>query len=240
MRFESYLAEVERRLTVPYPERRDLVLELGEHLESLYEEYLSGGMAPERARAKAIATLDLDGEFRSSIDLVHRTLVARVLDLLPRRLAMSLEAAGIGLIGAVMVSVVAREALMIDFILNGGIFMIPINLAGIAIVVIAIERIYSLFIKRDHGEGNLSRRLTSLKFLGLGCTLIGLLGTLMGLYQAFTVVGDRIGVDISMVEVARIALTTSIWGMTLSLIALVAYSTIRLKVEGIRRMQAGA
>lgn len=64
--------------------------------------------------------------------------------------------------------------------------MIPINLAGIAVVLLGLERMYSLFIKKDHSESNLRKRLLSMSFLAVVCALTGVVGTLVGLYEAFS------------------------------------------------------
>ena len=125
---------------------------------------------------------------------------------------------------------------MIAFMLDGGLFMIPINLAGLAILLLGLERLYSLFIKKDHAQANLGRRLLSLRFLGLLTGLTGVIGTAMGLFQAFSA-RDRIPEPFPIYEVCRIALSTTIWGLTLSLVALIIYYVVKAKAERIREMR---
>ena len=114
--------------------------------------------------------------------------------------------------------------------------MIPINLAGIAIVVLTIERIWSLFVKKDHAEANLDKRLLSLGFLAVACALTGVLGTAMGFFQAFAV-ADRLPQPFPIFEVGRIALTTTILGLTLSLVAVTVRFAVQAKVSRIRALQ---
>lgn len=130
---------------------------------------------------------------------------------------------------------------MIEFIASGGFFMIPINLAGIAVLFLGIERIYSLFIKKDHSAGNVRRRLLSLSFLAVVCALTGWVGTLVGFYEAFSAaeqIAARFGGAFPIYEVSRIALTTSIWGMTLALVAVLFRYVIEAKASRIDEMRS--
>ncbi|MBN1946605.1 MAG: MotA/TolQ/ExbB proton channel family protein [Bradymonadales bacterium] len=239
MSFESYLKRLELRLEVPYPERRELIDEMDAHLSALYQELCDQGLSPEDAEAAALERMAADETFIESIDEVHRPWVVRALRSLPRPLAISIDQLGIGLLGLFMiVTVITKEAAMVGFFLDGGLFMIPITLAGIAMLFVAGERIFSLYLKRDHAEGNLHRRLVLLKFLGFSTALLGVLGTLVGFFQA---AGAAVGQnrELSVYAVTRIALSTAIWGLTLSFLALVAYCMFRAKAESIRGMRRG-
>jgi len=130
---------------------------------------------------------------------------------------------------------------MIEFLASGGLFMIPINLAGIAIVFLGIERIYSLFIKKDHSQENLEKRLLSLGFLAVACVMTGVIGTLVGFYQAFSVadqVASKFDGVFPIFEVTRIAITTSIWGITLAFIAVVVRFIAKAKATRILGMRS--
>ena len=128
---------------------------------------------------------------------------------------------------------------MIDFLASGGFFMIPINLAGLAILWLGIERIYSLFIKKDHSQENLEKRLLSMSFLATLCVLTGIIGTLVGLHHAFSMAEEitaKMGGIFPIYDVASIAMTTTIWGMTIALLALVLRFVVQAKVGRIRQM----
>lgn len=237
MTFAPFLRQLERELDIPYPERRRVLDELGDHLDELYEAALGAGDTAERARERAIETLGVDDDTVSSLARVHRTALANALARLPRSVSLGLEYGGILLVALSVIFVtLQQEAAMIQFILEGGFFMIPINLAGISIAVLVIERVYSLFIKKDHSDANLDRRLLSLGFLAVACTLTGVLGTAMGFFQAFAV-ADRLPQPFPIFEVGRIALTTTILGLTFSLIAVTARFTVQAKVARIRALQ---
>lgn len=241
MSFDAFLRDLEERLEVPYPARRDVVLEIGAHLDALYDDLVRDGFPPDEAHARALEAMSADAGFVREMDAVHRPAVARALARMPRVVSLGLEYGVIGAIGATLfLSVIFEEKAMIDFMLSGGFFMLPLNLAGLAIVVLGVERIYSLFVKKDHSATNLRRRLLSLRFLAVACALTGIVGTLVGFYNAFAA-ADRLletyGGQFPIYEVVRIALTTSIWGLTLSLLALVVRYVAEAKasrIEGSR------
>lgn len=115
--------------------------------------------------------------------------------------------------------------------------MIAIVMAGFAIVVLGIERGYSLFIKKDHSQANLRKRLLSLRFLGLATALTGVIGTLLGFYDAFGV-SSEMGAAFPIYQVAKIAMSTTIAGLTMSLLALLATFMVRAwaeRIDSLRR-----
>jgi len=240
MSFERYLQHLERRLDVPYPARAELLVELAGHLDDLYAQHLAEGAPPDHARELAIRTLALDESFVSSIDSVHAPAVRSALAWLPAPVSLLVEHAGVGLVAiAATTLVLSQEVVMIEFFAEGGFFMIPLNLMGLAIVVLAGERAFSLWVKKDHSEANLRRRLLSLKFLGLGCALVGLIGTLVGYMHAFSA-ADRIIEQLGAFpiwEVSRIAFSTTVWGLTLALLALVCWYLVQATAVRIERMR---
>jgi hypothetical protein len=241
MRFRRYLQQLERGLEVPYPARKGLLQEIASHLEDLYGELRKEGLDEKTAEERAIRTMALDESFISSIDEVHAPLVRQALALLPAPVSLLIEHIGIGLLAAIVfVCVIVKEEPMISFFSEGGFFMIPLNLMGLAILILIGERVFSLFIKKDHSEGNLSRRLVSLKFLGRASILVGIIGTLMGYFRAFSV-ADRVMEKYEGIfpfwEVSRIAITTTIWGLTIALVSLIGWYVIRAKTMHIEQMR---
>ena len=133
---------------------------------------------------------------------------------------------------------------MIEFFQQGGLIMVLLNLMGLAMLMIVGERIFSLFIKKDHSEPNLDRRILSLKFLGLASVLLGIYGTVVGYYVAFSVpmeviekIEKEYGGIFPIRDVSRVCLSTTIWGLTLSLGALVAWYVFRAKAYRIEHMR---
>ncbi len=234
--FARYLREVEARLDVPYPARRELIDEIAGHLESLHQSLIEEGMDVESAGDEAIRRLALDEELLASMDEVHLPTVRRALAYLPAPVSLVLEHLGVGLlVTAALVAILAKEEGMLDFLSSGGFFMIPLNVMGLAILILAGERTFSLYIKKDHRAGNLRRRLLSLRFLAQACAMVGVIGTLLGFFHAFSASArlEEIHGAFPIWEVSRVAITTTIWGLTLALIALVVSYVVQSKAARI-------
>ena len=145
MRFRRYLKYLERGLDVPYPERESLLKEISTHLEDLYDELRQEGLDETAAEAKAIRVMALDDSFVASIDEVHAPVVRKALALLPPPVSVVIEHVGIGLLAAVvLITVIVQEEAMIKFFAEMGVFMFPLNLMGLAILILAGERVFSL------------------------------------------------------------------------------------------------
>lgn len=240
MSYDETLLRLEAELDIPYPERREVIAELRAHIEALHEDLCAQGCPPEQAEQKTLAALALDREFLASMATVHQSAVARALARLPRRVSLGIEYGGLLVIACfLMISLLHEEVEMVEFFFSGGFFMIPLNLAGAAILVLGLERVYSLYIKRDHSSSNLDKRLLSLKFLAVACALTGVVGTLTGLYSAFAaeeVIRARLGGEFPVFEVVAVAMTTSIWGLTLALSGVIFRFVAEAKASRIRAM----
>jgi hypothetical protein len=117
---------------------------------------------------------------------------------------------------------------MLDFFANGGIPMMIVNLLGIILIVVAIERYVSLHVRKDHTPQNLRKRIVLVKFLGLASVITGVNGTLIGIYHSFAKADEiiaRLG-EFPVYKVIPIALSTTIWGLTVALLALIIHSIL--------------
>jgi hypothetical protein len=124
-----------------------------------------------------------------------------------------------------------REEQMLDFFANGGIPMMVVNLLGIVLVIVAVERYISLYVKKDYRPENLGRRMLLVKFIGIASAIIGVNGTLIGIYRSFAISDEiiaRLG-EFPIYKVICIAVSTSIWGLTISLLSLIVYSILKAK-----------
>lgn len=127
---------------------------------------------------------------------------------------------------------------MYKFFAEMGFFMIPLNLMGLAILVLTAERIFSIYIRKDERAANLSKRLLSFKFLGAACCMVGVIGTLLGFFQAFGAadrITARFGGAFPIWEVSRIAMSPTIWGVTLALLAAIAWYAFSAKAASIEQ-----
>jgi hypothetical protein len=81
--FTSELSALEERLTVPYPERADLLEEASADLCAAYRQERARGIPREEARARSLRRLAIDEEARQALDTLHASLPARALGLAP-------------------------------------------------------------------------------------------------------------------------------------------------------------
>lgn len=143
--FEPELRRLEKLLDVPYPARRDLLAELNNHLEDLFQEMVASGVDEVEARSRSLEAMALDQSFLRSINEVHRPAVVRSLSRLPRPVSLGVEYGVITLAAVALFGcVILQEAPMLKLVVDGGIFMVPINLAGFGILLLVFERLYSL------------------------------------------------------------------------------------------------
>jgi hypothetical protein len=241
MTLNEYLKHIERNLSVPYPARHDLVAEIDAHLHDLYERFRQHGLAEDLAVERAIAEMALDHEILGSLDDIHAPLVRRVLSRLPAPLSFVVEQMTTSSLAMVALAVTLfKERYMVSFIVSGGIWMIPICLMGLAILGIAGERIFSVFLEKDHSPKNLRRGLLSLRFLGLASALTGMIGTLCGYFEAFEA-ADRImqknGGVFPIWYVSKYAVTTTMVGLTFGLVALVVWYVLSAVADRIEQMR---
>jgi len=118
---------------------------------------------------------------------------------------------------------------MVDFFLNGGIPMHILNLFLIILIVVIIERFFSIAVKKNLEKKNLSKRLLLTKFLAVAAVIIGVLGTLLGLYMAFSF-PERFASDEKLIYRAlKISFSTSIWGLFIALVSTISFFILKSK-----------
>lgn len=128
---------------------------------------------------------------------------------------------------------------MLEFFANGGIPMMIVNLLGVILIVVAVERYVSLCVRKDHAPQNLRKRMVLVKFLGLASVITGVNGTLIGIYYSFAKSDEiiaRVG-EFPIYRVISIALSTSIWGLTVALLALIIHSILKAKSSSLADAQ---
>ncbi len=242
--FEQVMSQIERNLDIPYPARKEVLLEIEGHMAALYEELIQTGLSRKEAYRQTLNIMALDQAFVSGMAKVHRSTVAKALDGLPRYISLGIEFSVITAVSVlIVITAILQEAPLLQLLLDGGVWMIPISLAGAVILFFGIERVYSLYIKQDHSQGNLDKRLLSLKFLAVLVALTGIVGTLTGVHNAFMTdpaIIQETGEELFMITGMRYAITTSIWGFTLAIIAVVFRFIAQAKVTRIRSLSPNA
>lgn len=241
MKSTDYLRGLERWLSVPYPARHELITEISGHIEELYERFRAAGMSDDQALERAIAVMAFDTEMLASLDEAHAPLARKALRRLPVPLSLAVEQFAMGSFALItLVVVIQKEKNMFSLFVGGGLFMIPLGLIAVLLLLLAGERLVSLFVKKDHSARNLQRGILSLQFLGISATLVGVLGTLVGYYEAFAAAPSimaRAGGTFPIWEVSRFALSPMIVGITLGLLTSIIWFLLRAKAHSIEMLR---
>lgn len=126
---------------------------------------------------------------------------------------------------------------MIDFVQQGGLFMWPLLLVAAAVVVLAIRSALRLRAP-EAGDVRLETAIDAILFWGAWGVVLGLLGTLGGVYQAAGMISLAREISAPVVWGGiRVALTTTIFGLLVFAVAAVAWFALRVWYR--RRVAAG-
>lgn len=102
---------------------------------------------------------------------------------------------------------------MLEFIYQGGPFMILIFVGASLLLILSGKKTYDVFAKPNSGEAKASG-INIILFGGLMLLLLGILGTLIGLYSAFELISMATEISMSIVLMGfRIAMSTTIAGL---------------------------
>src|SRR5262245_50005891 len=83
MLFDDVLARLETALDVPYPERAQLLQELGADLDAAYRSLRAEGVPEVEARERALRMFELDDTTRASLQAVHLPVAQRLIARIP-------------------------------------------------------------------------------------------------------------------------------------------------------------
>jgi len=114
---------------------------------------------------------------------------------------------------------------------GGPTFMIPIFIMWIAVIVLAI-RLLVQFNKREKPGAKMSKQNEVILFIGSFAFLFGILGQIIGLFEAFEVI-QRVGeISPSLIAGAlKISSIAPIYGMVLFLVSSLFWFIFRYKLK---------
>lgn len=118
---------------------------------------------------------------------------------------------------------------MLQFIKDGGPFMILILIISFGMLILIIKKVIDLYIKKKEISINDDYAINSILFWGCICALLGILGQLTGIYLAVTIIAkvQDISPQIILMGFGQ-SFTTSIIGLWILLIS----STIWFVLKG--------
>jgi hypothetical protein len=182
--FTSELSALENRLTVPYPERAELLEEAAADLCAAYHQERARGLPREEARARSLRRLEIDDEAREALESLHASLPARALRRAPPAVRSWLRAvASAAPLAAVFVFLV-REVPVNQFLRQGGPIVYLIVAFGSLGLLVEFQRFFIWFVVRDHSDEALRRNTATPLYLAAATVLLGLLGAAVK-YRAF-------------------------------------------------------
>lgn len=182
--FLPALKELERRLTVPIPDRLRILRELEYDLEELRARFEARGMPAEEARARALEALVPHGAAVRDLDWVHAPLYARLTSRMGERRLRLLERSALVLATATVLTAAGWVVMGLDLTVDPSPFLWPVLGLGGVLFAAMVAKAFQLWIKRDHttpdrGVGG----ILALSGVVLGS---GVVGVVMDLYLLAT------------------------------------------------------
>ncbi|GAO31136.1 MotA/TolQ/ExbB proton channel family protein [Geofilum rubicundum] len=117
--------------------------------------------------------------------------------------------------------------MIIRHLYEGGIwFMLPIYLMWVVVAVLTVR----FLLKRHHGAEKvvLKRMNTSILFFGSLAFLAGIMGQILGLFEALIVIQDLGGVSASMLAAGlRVSMIGTVYGFALFMLSVIIWYLFR-------------
>jgi hypothetical protein len=174
--FALELSDLETRLTVPYPQRAELIEEAAADLCAAYAEARASGLPHEAARARSLERLSLDAQARQALEGVHASALQRALSLVPARARSWLQAAASAAPLAALFVFLVREVPVNRFLRQGGPIVYLVVAFGSLGLLLELQRFFVWFVLRDHSAEALRRNTPTPLYLAASTVLLGLLG----------------------------------------------------------------
>ena len=180
--FDDVLAEVERKLDIPYPMRARVLQELDADLWLYFAALLDEGVPEDEAMRATLRALALDSDAMASLQAIHNPAISRILMRLPQPAREPAEwiCSAIPLLSTVYF--IFKEVPMMDFLHEGGGAMWLILLIGGAGLFLQMRRILSWFVLRDHSQRSLGRNTATPLYLAAATLVLSLGATALNFY----------------------------------------------------------
>jgi hypothetical protein len=233
------LSKISGRLSLPQPVKSRVVLELAADLEDLFEHFTAEGLPEDEAMTRAVERVQLSDEALARLIQVHGSPVSRLLERMSERTRTLWERLMLFLIALFLVAVIGREMLSASFFSDASRFLWPVAVLAMTGLVVALWKVYGLFLKHDHRVRRLRAGLGTL----LALTVLTVLGTLFGvlveMHQAALSVDNtaRSLATESIMCVARIA-PMIVFSLAAAVVLAVAWFALSSRVGRIEQAEA--
>jgi hypothetical protein len=195
-RFRDALQHAHARLQLPQPTKSRILLEMAADLEDAYASFRAEGATEEEAIGRAVERFSVSDEALARLTELHASACRRFLDRLSARGQARSERAGLVLLLIFVALVGGRSLRAGEIVPDAGWLLWPLVGAWLAALAVALQRVYVLFIKKDHDVRRVRRGLSALLGLAGLHVLWAVWGSLLELQRAaLAVTGDaaRIG-----------------------------------------------
>jgi hypothetical protein len=237
--FTPLIREISERLCVPQPARSRIILEIAADLEDLYGHYLARGMAPEEAAARSRATLELSDEALASLIRIHEPPLRRFLERFSEQARSLWERVTLIVVALCVVALTVSELLTTHTLASGGRFVWPLAAITVAAVLIALVKIYTLYIKQEHDLHRLRRGLDPLLFLATSSLAVGLFGLIVEIFvTARHIVSNIDWAQLNLIDCLIRISVMSMFSMVVAIAIGVAWFVLLSKVQRIERAEA--
>ena len=118
------------------------------------------------------------------------------------------------------------------FVFGGTLFMSILTLLALLVIGISGKKAVDLFSGQEMSQPQLERGLKYIKFFGLLALVVGVLGQIIGLYDAFQTI-ERVN-DISPAILAgglKVSSITTIYGFTIYIFSYLCWFILNLRYE---------
>jgi hypothetical protein len=229
--FGEELARIEATIDVPYPDRAEVIEEMGADLLAAYREARARGQDEASARRAALSRLCLDEERLSGLADVHAPAPLRWLQRLPPALRSWLRATASAAPLAALVVFLVVEVPVNEVLRNGGPIVTMVMAFGSLGLLIEMQRFFIWFVLRDHSAEALRRNTATPLYLAAATVLLGLLGTAVRYYKFL----GRLPEDLASLRLGlREPLTSVIMASSLAALTILLHGALAAGLRALR------
>lgn len=119
-----------------------------------------------------------------------------------------------------------------NFIQQGGIFMVPLLLIGVAILVISAKKISDLYFRKGLTHAQLEKGINAIIFWGFFGIILGLFAHFSGIYTAMVAISQAADISPKIVAIGyAVSLTTILTGLFIFMISAILWLVFRSRYK---------